>query len=147
ILRLPPPGRVFLYDLPETDVRNVHDNTVKQGHRISVNGVPSPRGLWMVLRSNPSSYVSFSLGKKYQTLQATAAINDTTGPTGSQTALIFKVLGDGKVLWESKPLQKQGSSQSFTVSVAGVDKLELEVHCPGTPANAHAVWVEPQLLP
>jgi hypothetical protein len=88
--------------------------------------------------------VSYALGKKYRTFKAAAAIHDSER-TG--TALVFKVRGDGKDLWQSQPLQEKGSSQECSISVAGIDKLELEVHCPGDFGSAHAVWVEPRLLP
>jgi serine/threonine protein kinase len=147
---------VYLSDLPETDVRpdGSFGKKIRTGpFRIIVNGVPSPNGLWMHPPENRSSHVSYWLGKKYQTFKAAAAINDSVTPPdaetppGAATPLIFKVRGDGKDLWQSQPLQKKGSSQQFTVSVAGIDKLELEIHCPGSERSAHAVWVEPQLLP
>jgi serine/threonine protein kinase len=138
---------VYLSDLPETEVRVGWGFYGKKGkigeyQRVTVKGVPSPNGLYMVPPSDGASHVSYWLGKKYQTLQGTAAIHDGAKPV---TALIFKVRGNGKDLWQSQPLK--GSSQPFTVSVAGIDKLELEVHCQGNNGDAGAVWVEPQLLP
>jgi hypothetical protein len=62
------------------------------------------------------------------------------------TPVIFKVWGDGKLLWQSKALKTRGDGEECTVPVATIERLELEVHCPGSHAKAHAIWVEPQLL-
>jgi endo-alpha-N-acetylgalactosaminidase len=139
----------FLSDLPETDVRIGWGTFGKHGtaydnQRIIVKGVLSPNGLFMHPPSNGSAHVTYRLGKRYQTFKAAAAIMDTETPA---TALIFKVIGDGKDLWQSQPLKEKGASQQFTIPVAGIDKLELEVHCPGDYSCAVAVWLEPQVLP
>jgi hypothetical protein len=142
------PAPVYLADLPETDVRGSFAKKVTTGEfRIMVNGVPSPNGLWMHPPTYGSSQVSYVLGKKYHTFKATAAINDSVKSTGAATGLIFKVRGDGKELWKSGQLKAKGASQQFTISVTDIDRLELEVHCPDSDSNAHAVWVEPQLWP
>lgn len=57
----------------------------------------------------------------------------------------FLVLGDGKTLWTSQPVKTSGSLQSCTVSVDGVEVLELRAHWPGRAEGAYAVWVEPQV--
>jgi len=66
--------------------------------------------------------------KRYQTLQADAAINDSANhrdgqgnAVGSATALIFRVFGDGKELWHSKPLQRGGESEACSVDVSTVE--------------------------
>ncbi|MHC4503614.1 MAG: PA14 domain-containing protein, partial [Planctomycetota bacterium] len=63
----------------------------------------------------------------------------------SSTPMTFKVLGDGKVLWASPPVQDRGMARECRVDVSGVSKLELVVECPGYEGKAHAVWVEPRL--
>ena len=83
-------------------------------------------------------------GKSYLTFRSSVALNDDVPST--PTPLTFKVLGDGKVLWESKPVTDRGVIQDCSVSVQDVDRLELQVACPGDYSAAHAVWLEPQLL-
>ncbi|MBL8795821.1 MAG: protein kinase [Planctomycetia bacterium] len=146
-----PPKPVFLSDLPELDAKVGHGKFAKKGElgydnrRIVVKGLPSENGLSMHPPANGFSTVSYPLSKKFQTFKATAAINDSVA--NSETALTFQVLGDGKLLWKSRPLKNKGDTQECPVSVASIDKLSREVRCPGGSGRAHAVWVDPQLLP
>jgi hypothetical protein len=90
--------------------------------------------------------VIYRIGKKYSRFQATVGIRDgANGGRGSVTPLTFRVVGDGKELWKSAPIQKCGETRDCTVSVAGVERLELRVDCPGEAFCAHAVWAEPSL--
>ena len=77
--------------------------------------------------------------------EAKVAISDVV-PVGSATGLIFQVVGDDKVIWNSKPIQAKGDSQDCWVKVEGIDVLELRVVCPGSHAWAHAVWLDPYVL-
>jgi serine/threonine-protein kinase len=145
-----PPQPIFLADMPALDVRVGFGQFGKKGDlgyenkRITIKGVPAGNGLSMHPPTKGASHVTYLLGKKYQTFKAAAAINDDAT---SHSALTFKVIGDGKRLWQSRGLKDKGDSHSFVVSVDQVDKLELEVHCPGEYGMAHAVWVDPQLVP
>jgi serine/threonine protein kinase len=144
----PEPG--YLCDLPERDVAVGYGRFGKKGdlgygnNRITFKGVPSPHGLSMHPPDRGSARVAYMLEKKYRTFRAMVAINDDID--SSETALVFKVSGDGKLLWQSKPLKKRGEGDECIVPVAMIERLELEVHCPGSSENAHAVWVEARLL-
>jgi hypothetical protein len=85
--------------------------------------------------------LTYQLGKKYQTFRAEVSLND--GPGGSESPCIFSVYGDGKCLWQSKPVSTQQDTQQCKVPVQGVNKLKIEVTCKGKPFGAHAVWIEP----
>jgi hypothetical protein len=63
-----------------------------------------------------------------------------------QSPLTFRVIGDGKALWASKPIQAQHRLENCSVAVTGVSVLELQVDCPEGWRSAHAVWLEPRLL-
>ena len=89
------------------------------------------------------SRTAYQLGKQYHSFQGTAAIDDSAASSGVH--LVFLVLGDGKELWQSKPLRQPGDKHECKVSVQGVERLELRVHCTGTHVCAHAVWLEPLL--
>jgi hypothetical protein len=140
----------YLCDLPERDVAVGYGGFGKKGDlgyenkRITFKGVPSLHGLSMHPPDRGSARVAYMLEKQYQTFRAMVAINDDID--SSETALVFKVCGDGKLLWQSKPLKKRGDGEECIVPVKMIERLELEVHCPGPLGDAHAVWVEPQLL-
>jgi hypothetical protein len=138
---------VYLADLSEREPNVGHGQFGKKGNlgydnaRIKVNGAESPNGLSMHPPGDGAARVHYQLGKQYQSFKAKAAIDDTGAAGGLH--LTFMVLGDGKVLWKSNPLQKQGESQECQISVAGVDRLELQVECKGSHNSAHAVWIDP----
>jgi serine/threonine-protein kinase len=144
------PKPVYLSDLNETDVLVGHGQFGKNGdlgygmRQIQVNGAPAPRGLSLHPPSFGSSRVSYPLDKRYAVFRTTAAINDTS--PGTVTPLTFMVLGDGKLLWKSKPLQRRGDAQECSVPVTGVERLQLMVQCPGPHGWAFAVWVDPHLI-
>jgi formylglycine-generating enzyme required for sulfatase activity/WD40 repeat protein len=144
---------VYLSDLLEIDPMG-HSPFGKKGQHewvpgvvrpMLVQGKPSPNGLAMHPPKDGMARVGYNLGKQYQMLKGSAAIADSAGKE-SWTPLTFQVLGDGKVLWKSRELQKAGDDQAFEVSVQGVDRLELQVSCPGIHNQAHAVWLDPHLL-
>jgi hypothetical protein len=120
--------------------------------RIMVNGKPSPNGLSMGPAANTYARAKYNLGKKAQTFLASVALDDSAGGPGLPpgvgqipTRLTFRVLGDGKDLWKSKPIDVRGDVQECKVDVKGIDVLELRVDCPGINTNAYAVWLEPRV--
>ena len=152
----------YLSDLTEFDVKVAEHRFAKNGElgfkaagisRIRFQGKESPHGLSMNPVPQDYGSVKFELPKGSETFMAAAALNDTAAAPGSRpgvgripTALTFQVLGDDKVLWESKPIDMARKAQECKVDVTGVKVLELRVNCPGSYVNAHAVWLEPRVL-
>jgi WD40 repeat protein len=152
----------YLSDMEETEVEVSEGRFGKKGRlgfsaagsdRIRVNGKEQPHGLSMHALSNASATAKYDLGKTAQTFLASVALNDSAGapnrPPGRgrvPSPLRFLVLGDGKVLWRSKPVDVARNVQECKVDVKGVEVLELRVDCPGLAVNAHAVWLEPRIL-
>ncbi|MBL8792404.1 MAG: NPCBM/NEW2 domain-containing protein [Planctomycetia bacterium] len=139
--------RHYLVDLDEFDVKLGPWRFGKgelNGAVIEVNEVRSPNGLGLHPPANDHAAVKYKLAKSGKTFKALVALHDNTG--GSLTPITFVVLGDGKPLWTSKPIKLSHEPQTCTVSVTGVDVLELRVVCPGKYEGAHAVWVEPHVL-
>jgi hypothetical protein len=88
--------------------------------------------------------VKYSLrGLKARSFTSSIALNDTTAR--AESPLTFFVLGDGKTLWTSQPVQVPHSIQECNVNVTAIETLELRVHCPGSISGAHAVWIDPYL--
>lgn len=138
--------RDFLYFHAESCVYGVHANLGLRDMKITVSGQPSPNALWMHPPANSSSHAVFDLGKRYKALRGSVGIADTAFPRAA-TALVFRIEGDGRKLWTSEPLQETGASLAFDVNVAGVERLEIWVDCPGPHHAATAVWLEPRLVP
>lgn len=140
---LPRPEGTPLYLLRETQVSRVwpDDNLRRQ---VIWRGEEAAWGLWMCPYTNESSRAAFALAKEYRRLTGTAAIADTSGGLAA-TPMSFKIVGDGRTLWTSPPLEKLSAGEPFDVSVAGIDRLELVVECPGSYEHCHAVWIDPSL--
>jgi hypothetical protein len=137
---------VYLSDLKEIDPKVGHGQFGKRGDlgydgkRITVKGVESPHGLSMHPPASGSSTVSYRLGKQYLQFRGMAAFDDTVA---NPPPLTFKVLGDGKVLWEKRFTKGQAACE---VDVSSVDLLILEVVGGDNVNSAHAVWVEPLVV-
>jgi hypothetical protein len=115
------------------------------GRRVCVRGRVSPRGIFMHLPppNGGTVRVSYQLGKRFSTFNTAVSLND--GPPRC-IPLTFAVYGDGRRLWESKPVASQPDGQScLKLSVWGVDRLTLEVRGQGDERGTHAVWIEPYL--
>ncbi len=147
--------KVYLSDLQEIEVSVGYPKFGKsgdlgyEGQRIKVYGTPSPNGISTHPPTSGQSHVAYMLEGRFSYFTTRVAVNDSCG-LGNKTAITFKVLGDGKLLWQSQPVQRtpenpQPPLQECVVDVNGVAKLELIVDCPGTYSHAHAVWVEPLL--
>jgi formylglycine-generating enzyme required for sulfatase activity len=143
----------YLSDMAEFDVIVAEGRFAKKGDlgyragnssRIKVKDKEWPNGISMHAPTNGYARAKYKLDRAVTRLRATAALNDTAGII--QTPLTFQVLGDGKVLWQSKPIQASGMVEECDVGIAGVKRLELRVLCPGPFINAQAVWLEPRVF-
>lgn len=91
------------------------------------------------LYAHADSVYEYDLGGKWKSLTGLSCVLD--GAHGSVEATI---LGDGKQLWQSGPL-KPGDSKPFTVDVAGVKSLKLEIKGIKGNSGAWGAWGEPVL--
>jgi hypothetical protein len=151
---LPPtivwPGqRVWLSDLPERNAQVGWGKFGKGGSlgfsdlKITFNGVPAPHGLGM----HADARVDYDLAGKYRAFRATPAINDSAGWAGSEAPVVFRVLGDGQLRWESIGMHHSDTALECLVDISGVNVLTLTVsydkrHA-GEAMYGHAVWLEP----
>jgi hypothetical protein len=111
---------------------------------LTVAGKKYTNTISMVPPSNGESVAKFRLGKAAQEFRASVAYNDTAKDV--RTPVTFRVLGDGKELWESKPVRGIREVQNCVVKVAGVDVLELRISCPGDHSFCHPVWLDPYIM-
>jgi serine/threonine protein kinase len=113
---------------------------------VSVRGRESPHGIFMHpppdFEGNLAS-ITYRLGGEYRTFHAQVSLND--GVPQSEQPFAFAVFGDDKLLWKSKLLTTQADAQTCDVSVAGVERLRIEVKGEGPSMGAHAAWIEPVL--
>lgn len=72
---------------------------------------------------------------------------DATGAKRDQPQAVFRVYGDGNLLWESELLTGSGRRQGFECDIRGVEVLTLVAESQ-SPANiSNFAWCDPTLLP
>ena len=95
-----------------------------------------------------SAHVAYGLFKQFRTLEGVCGIADSAALATAEGVLTFKVLGDGKLLWQSEAVSSRGTGMKFQVDVTGITKLELVVeNSESLNDGCHAVWCEPRLWP
>ncbi len=140
---------VYLDDLQETSWK---DGLLQLGkHNLNFNGGKyqwrgrePAHALMTHPQQNLTASVTYRLDGRYEKFSATTGIADEGGQ-GSSRPVTFRVVGDGRELWKSRPLQKSDEEAAFSVSVVDVKELILEVACGDENFKAEAVWFEPRL--
>ncbi len=109
-------------------------------HTLSLGGQAFNKGIGV------HSYTSltFAIGGAFERFLATIGIDDAVRPNGS---VLFRVLGDGKVLFDSGIINGTDDPEDLNVDVAGVDQLTLEVDYGNSwDLSDHADWAEARLI-
>ncbi len=134
----------YLSDLPCAEIR-VNGPEAILDFRTLFKGKVSPHTIWAhPPTENSSSHRAYQLDSRFRVLRGIAGIG-SGDKLPAASPLTFRIVGDGKPLWKSKPLQQRDSSEPFNVKVAKVKKLELFVDCPGDHSYAWAIWIDPIL--
>jgi serine/threonine protein kinase/Tol biopolymer transport system component len=144
-----PGGLVYLDELTETEWKG-HGRLGTQrteylGKPLAWRGRTPDHLLFTHPPQDAPASVTYALDSRFESLSATVGIADSS--IGSNSPLTFRVLGDGRELWKSPPIQMPTDEAMFSVSVAGVRELRLEVAAAGGHTGAHTVWIEPRLTP
>ena len=111
---------------------------------LKVNGVEGRHGMYLHPGSDSSSHVTYDLAGRGIIFETRLGLGDDVG--SCWTPLTFKVIGDSKVLWQSKKVHETADAQICRIPILGVHHLTLMVDCPGRYEYAHAVWLDPQVL-
>lgn len=139
-------GRNYLSDLQWTSAssgwgpverdRSNGEQGKKDGTTLKVGGRVFAKGLGV----HAASEIRYALGGQCQTFTAFVGIDEEVGGRGSAQ---FRVLGDGKVLFDSGVRRGRDLSLPVNVSVAGVKELRLSVSDGGDNNHYdHADWGE-----
>ncbi len=84
-----------------------------------------------------------ALSGKGDRFTATVGVDDEVGQRGS---VVFKVVGDGKTLWESGVLRGGDPAKEVSVDLHGINKLLLSVGDAGDDINDdHADWADAKI--
>ncbi|HWI59043.1 MAG TPA: NPCBM/NEW2 domain-containing protein, partial [Bacillota bacterium] len=117
-----------------------HVNQSVDGHPIFIDGKRFEHGVG----THANSTLRLELGGKAERFTATVGVDDEVGDKGS---VVFKVLGDGKTLWESGILRGGNPAKAVSVDLKGIKRLVLNVTDGGdTMDYDHADWAEAKIV-
>ena len=119
----------------------IHKDLSIEGNPIHIRGTTYARGIG----THAVSQITYNLGGKYQSFLSDVGVDDETSGQGF---VEFKVVGDGKVLFDSGVLGGNSPVDHINVSVAGVQQLQL-LALNGIAANwnwDHADWAGARLI-
>ena len=110
------------------------------GAPLSIGGVKFARGIG----THANSTFVLGLAGNGQTFTAAVGVDDEKGK--GLGSVVFKVLGDGKVLWESPVLRGGDPAKPVSVPLAGLKTLSLIVEDGGDGVDSdHADWADAQI--
>lgn len=114
-----------------------------RGGLLSVDGVVFDRGLGV----HAPSRLSWKVSGEWSSLRLMCGVDDS-GQSGTRAGAVrFRVLGDGKMLWESEVMRGgMAASKPGLIALKGVQDLVLEVDPAGDFVLDRANWVRPMLL-
>ncbi len=140
---------VYLVDMNEASVSSDDNRLYKgkddSGNELKVDGKPTPKGLLIEPPKQGIAAATYIVSKKYR--QFTADVGVSPFPSrASSSPLTFELVGDGALLWRSKPIKQPADADHCEANVSKVINLELRVFCPGSNSGAKAVWIEPRLI-
>ncbi|GEM_PF-2046670 len=142
----------FLSELPLLDSKTAHGKLGlngemgygKKGKIPSIRGEKLLKSVSMFPPESGKAHADFNLQGAYRNLSGAVGLNG-----GSARRLggkvIFRVYGDGRLLWQSKDFKKGSEPQKFKISVAGIRSLRLEAECPGSNKQARTLFIEPKV--
>ena len=140
---------VYLTDLTPVDEKTegqlhrawrVRKDRSVTGRAMSIAGRSFERGLGVHSRTE----ITYELGGSYEALAATIGIDDAVRPRGD---VVFRVLGDQGVLFDSGPVTGMDPPRDIVVDLAGVSRLTLLVdYGAGLDLSDHADWGGVRLL-
>jgi hypothetical protein len=148
----PPPGpralaegEVYLRTFPPMAVEALDGDDHKIDRSFGIQGVAFQNGIYIhPPKVRSTGRATYDVGGNFARLRGGAGVNQHRfGKAWSPVT--FRILGDGRLLWNSKPMQACGEWEAFDVSVVGISRLTLEVECTGDHTGAHGSWMDPVL--
>ncbi len=129
------------------DLTHVRQNAGRQllNHKATVNKKNYSKALWTSTSfGSLNVQVDYVLGGKYSKLSGAVGIEDRGQADRRRVPTTFKIIGDGKLLWTSKPLLTPGKTDPFNVDVSRIKSLRILTDSNNLPSH-YAVWTDPFL--
>jgi hypothetical protein len=111
-----------------------------EGNPLRIGGREYARGLGTHARSE----IVYRLDNRYQRFQAEVGVDDEKKGLGS---VVFQVVADGRKLFDSGVVRGKQPARKISVSLDGVEELQLIVTDAGDGINCdHADWADARLI-
>ena len=144
------PTLTYLSDLPFASSTNGYgpverdrsngEQGAADGNTLTLNGVTYAKGLGV----HAGSEITYNLGGAYNSFFAYVGVDDEVGRNGS---VVFRILADGVVLFDSGVMTGLSDTQLANVDVTGKQTLTLVVNDGGNGFGSdHADWADAQLV-
>lgn len=80
----------------------------------------------------------------YETFESWVGVGASARTEGKSARVVFKVMGDGEVLWESSEMTELSDAEHVSVDISRIRVLELVVEATDKRAhpNNHAIWAD-----
>lgn len=143
-------------DQPQTNLMSLVDKdwtkatvgwgTIQKNKSIDQNAITLNGGKYTTaIGTHSNSEIVYNLNGNYKTFKSTVGIDDEV-PQGLGS-VIFKVYGDGKLLFDSGVIKGHDKSQNISADITGVNELKLVVE-DAKDGNSwdHADWAEPIVI-
>jgi hypothetical protein len=135
----------YLSLLPPFETVGVKTNGGPVRRSVSFSGEEHQFGIWAQPNEDAgTAQVSFLLKDQFTGLRgkagicdapADAAIGDSAGPSG-----VFRIYGDGNLLWESDSPVGFGAVEQFEIDVKGIELLALTVESDSPAESSRFAW-------
>jgi PKD repeat protein len=113
------------------------------GNPLTLNGTVYAKGLG----THAQSEIVYALNGGYETFRAVLGVDDEVLDTNAYGDVVFKVLGDGALLYTSPGVDPLSEPISLELDVTGVQSLQLVVEEGDNNFADHANWADARLVP
>jgi alpha-galactosidase len=121
--------------IPKMD-KSIINHTLTIGDKIYSKGIGT----------HAVSDIVYSLKKRYRIFTTEVGLDGYTLERKNGSS-VFKVYGDGKLLWESNIMHYFDSAQKVKINISGVDRLRLHVGDAGDGNDYdYANWVNAKII-
>ena len=145
-----PQTLTYLSDLPFASATNGYgpverdrsngEQAAQDGNTLILDGLPYAKGVGV----HANSQITFNLGGTYNSFFAYVGVDDEVGRNGS---VVFQILADGVVLFDSGVMTGLSETRLANVDVTGRQTLTLIVNDGGDGSGSdHANWADAQLV-
>lgn len=133
-----------VYELPHVDTKARYEDKPKVGG-VKLGANLSRRGFTLTPISNSTAWSTFRLDKKYRVLKCWVTLSQSV--VGSAYCNYrFMVIGDGRKMWESPPMNLRTDFVFCGVDVSDVEVLKLAVKADAKADYCRSSWVEPRVI-